>query len=216
MHRGLDKMADILQTLFSLYHFIKWCFPFSDVYIYLKSMFLNDVRFSQMKDQCVGNSMVFEKSDGYFKNIYLKWGFIYVCFFLISNFRFLYPVITMATSHTVHKSAIIGAGVTGLAALKYCLEEGIQAVCFEQHDDIGKRKFWYPNCHEISLHRVGHFGKCLILVSESIQNNQRRKLLKKIHDFVVHTVLADSFATLSTRIAVDPIMISFGSLRLKY
>ncbi|KAI8514923.1 hypothetical protein Bbelb_075140 [Branchiostoma belcheri] len=37
--------------------------------------------------------------------------------------------------------AIIGAGVSGLTSIKACLEEGLQPVCFEQHDDLGG--VWY-------------------------------------------------------------------------
>lgn len=33
--------------------------------------------------------------------------------------------------------AIIGAGCSGLAAVKSCLDEGLQPVCFEREDDIG-------------------------------------------------------------------------------
>ena len=33
--------------------------------------------------------------------------------------------------------AVIGCGIAGLAAVKACLEEGLQPVCFEQHGDIG-------------------------------------------------------------------------------
>ncbi|XP_028666543.1 dimethylaniline monooxygenase [N-oxide-forming] 2-like [Erpetoichthys calabaricus] len=33
--------------------------------------------------------------------------------------------------------AVIGAGLSGLTAIKCCLEEGLQPVCFEQSDEIG-------------------------------------------------------------------------------
>ena len=36
------------------------------------------------------------------------------------------------------KIAIIGGGVSGLAAIKCCLDEGLNPVCFEQFDDIGR------------------------------------------------------------------------------
>ena len=34
--------------------------------------------------------------------------------------------------------AIIGGGVSGLVAIKCCVEEGIEPVCFEQRDEVGK------------------------------------------------------------------------------
>ncbi|XP_041374268.1 dimethylaniline monooxygenase [N-oxide-forming] 2-like [Gigantopelta aegis] len=37
--------------------------------------------------------------------------------------------------------AVIGAGISGLVSIKSCLEEGLEPVCFEQHDDIGG--VWY-------------------------------------------------------------------------
>ncbi|XP_012403078.1 dimethylaniline monooxygenase [N-oxide-forming] 5-like [Sarcophilus harrisii] len=38
---------------------------------------------------------------------------------------------------TVKKIAIIGAGVSGLGAIKSCLEEGLEPTCFEESFDIG-------------------------------------------------------------------------------
>ncbi|XP_019621891.1 PREDICTED: dimethylaniline monooxygenase [N-oxide-forming] 4-like [Branchiostoma belcheri] len=35
------------------------------------------------------------------------------------------------------KVCVIGAGVSGLSAVKSCLEEGLQPTCYEQHDDLG-------------------------------------------------------------------------------
>ncbi|XP_004646114.1 dimethylaniline monooxygenase [N-oxide-forming] 5-like [Octodon degus] len=37
----------------------------------------------------------------------------------------------------VKKIAVIGAGVSGLGAIKCCLEEGLEPVCFEMSNDIG-------------------------------------------------------------------------------
>lgn len=34
--------------------------------------------------------------------------------------------------------AVIGAGASGLTAIKCCLDEGITPVCFERSDYIGK------------------------------------------------------------------------------
>ena len=36
------------------------------------------------------------------------------------------------------KVAVVGGGISGLVAIKCCLDEGLHPVCFEQHDDIGK------------------------------------------------------------------------------
>uniref|UniRef100_A0A8C5RTE6 Flavin-containing monooxygenase n=1 Tax=Laticauda laticaudata TaxID=8630 RepID=A0A8C5RTE6_LATLA len=33
--------------------------------------------------------------------------------------------------------AIIGAGASGLTAIKCCLDEGLQPTCFERSEDIG-------------------------------------------------------------------------------
>lgn len=37
----------------------------------------------------------------------------------------------------VHKVAVIGAGPSGLTAMKACLEEGMVPTCFESSDDLG-------------------------------------------------------------------------------
>ncbi|XP_021121112.1 dimethylaniline monooxygenase [N-oxide-forming] 1 isoform X4 [Heterocephalus glaber] len=37
----------------------------------------------------------------------------------------------------VKRVAIVGAGVSGLASIKCCLEEGLQPTCFERSDDLG-------------------------------------------------------------------------------
>lgn len=35
------------------------------------------------------------------------------------------------------KVAVVGAGVSGLAATKCCLDEGLEPTCFEKSQDIG-------------------------------------------------------------------------------
>lgn len=40
----------------------------------------------------------------------------------------------------VQSVLIIGAGAGGLAAIKTCLEEGLEPTCFEMKPDIGKQK----------------------------------------------------------------------------
>lgn len=32
---------------------------------------------------------------------------------------------------------VVGAGVSGLGAIKICLEEGLEPICFEESNDIG-------------------------------------------------------------------------------
>lgn len=41
------------------------------------------------------------------------------------------------SSTMVHNVAIIGAGPSGLTAMKACLEEGMVPTCFESSDDLG-------------------------------------------------------------------------------
>ena len=36
------------------------------------------------------------------------------------------------------KVAIVGGGLGGLCAIKCCLDEGLEPVCYEQFDQIGK------------------------------------------------------------------------------
>ncbi|KAJ8020091.1 Dimethylaniline monooxygenase [N-oxide-forming] 2 [Holothuria leucospilota] len=45
----------------------------------------------------------------------------------------------MADSCEVRKVAIVGAGVSGLVAIKSCLEEGLIPVCFEKRNGLGGR-----------------------------------------------------------------------------
>jgi dimethylaniline monooxygenase (N-oxide forming) len=35
------------------------------------------------------------------------------------------------------KVAIIGAGASGLTAIKCCIDEGLEPVCYERSNDIG-------------------------------------------------------------------------------
>lgn len=37
----------------------------------------------------------------------------------------------------VHRVAVIGAGTSGLASVKACIEGGLEPVCFERGHDIG-------------------------------------------------------------------------------
>lgn len=44
--------------------------------------------------------------------------------------------------------AIVGAGVSGLASIKCCLEEGLEPTCFERSDDLGG--LWRFTVSEVS------------------------------------------------------------------
>lgn len=45
--------------------------------------------------------------------------------------------------------AVVGAGVSGLAATKCCLDEGLEPTCFEQSQDIGG--LWRYTVRELCL-----------------------------------------------------------------
>jgi len=47
------------------------------------------------------------------------------------------------------KVAVIGAGVSGLASLKCCVDEGLEPTCFERTEDIGG--LWRFKVSEIFL-----------------------------------------------------------------
>lgn len=40
-------------------------------------------------------------------------------------------------SAMVRRVAVVGAGSSGLACIKVCVDEGLVPVCFESSDDIG-------------------------------------------------------------------------------
>ena len=40
-------------------------------------------------------------------------------------------------AHPVKSVAVIGAGASGITAIKCCLDEGLEVVCFERSCDIG-------------------------------------------------------------------------------
>lgn len=48
-------------------------------------------------------------------------------------FRFIVPT----QDNMAKRVAIVGAGATGLASIKCCLEEGLKPTCFERSDDLG-------------------------------------------------------------------------------
>lgn len=57
------------------------------------------------------------------------------CFDLWHGFQFSWDM--------AKKVAVIGAGASGLPAIKCCVDEGLQPVCFERTDHIGSTNFNY-------------------------------------------------------------------------
>ena len=49
--------------------------------------------------------------------------------------------------------AVIGAGASGLTAIKCCIDEGLEPVCFERSNDIGikLRTFININCYKLLI-----------------------------------------------------------------
>lgn len=59
----------------------------------------------------------------------------HICFDLWHGFQFSWDM--------AKKVAVIGAGASGLPAIKCCVDEGLQPVCFERTDHIGSTNFNY-------------------------------------------------------------------------
>jgi len=61
--------------------------------------------------------------------------------------------------------AIVGSGCSGLTAIKSCLEDGHEPVCFEKHDDIGG--LWnYSECSKVGRGSV--YKNCVINTSKEM------------------------------------------------
>ena len=60
-------------------------------------------------------------------------------------FRFIVPT----QDNMAKRVAIVGAGATGLASIKCCLEEGLKPTCFERSDDLGG--LWMGPSHRVSF-----------------------------------------------------------------
>ncbi|XP_077987016.1 dimethylaniline monooxygenase [N-oxide-forming] 2-like [Glandiceps talaboti] len=69
--------------------------------------------------------------------------------------------------HNKKRVAVIGAGVSGLVAIKSCVEEGLIPVCFEQHDNKGGVWYYTPEL------RPGQVGA----VYRSVITNVTKELL---------------------------------------
>lgn len=58
-----------------------------------------------------------------------------------------------AQATMVKKVAIIGAGISGLASIRSCLEEGLEPTCFERGEDVGG--LWKFSVSGTSLQQTG-------------------------------------------------------------
>lgn len=54
----------------------------------------------------------------------------------------------------VRRVAVVGAGSSGLACIKICVDEGLEPVCFESSDDIGG--LWRFKVSEDTALRASH------------------------------------------------------------
>ncbi len=54
---------------------------------------------------------------------------------------------------------VIGAGASGLAALKCCLDEGLNVICYEKTEDVGGLWNFRPNAPDVSSKEKKNFIK---------------------------------------------------------
>ena len=48
---------------------------------------------------------------------------------------------TIMPKMAVKRVAVIGAGVSGLVAIKTCLEDGLEPVCYEKEEELGELQY---------------------------------------------------------------------------
>lgn len=71
----------------------------------------------------------------------------------------------------VKRVAIVGAGVTGLASIKCCLEEGLEPTCFERSDDIGG--LWRFTVSGVSTEVIVYRGTaCLVRKDDCVSSTR--------------------------------------------
>jgi len=71
--------------------------------------------------------------------------------------------------------AVVGAGISGIAAIKCCLDEGLDVVCYESRNDLGglwnymdTTQLGQPTC------TVARFEHITFLVMMSLYANSER------------------------------------------
>ena len=61
--------------------------------------------------------------------------------------------------------AVVGAGCSGLTAVKCCLDEGLKPFCFESEDDIGGLWNYADESKPGKVREINHFILYLIFIS---------------------------------------------------
>lgn len=56
---------------------------------------------------------------------------------------------------------VVGAGVSGLPAIKSCLEEGLEVVCFEKTSDLGGLWNYRPEEKDVRILNLIILGWCI-------------------------------------------------------
>ena len=86
--------------------------------------------------------------------------------------------------------AIIGAGCSGLTAIKCCLDEGLEPVCFEAEDDIGG--LWnYTDCAKFGKGSV--YKSCVINTSKEMMAFSDFPPPKHFPTFLPHKYVLEYF-----------------------
>ncbi|XP_002740302.1 flavin-containing monooxygenase 5-like [Saccoglossus kowalevskii] len=101
----------------------------------------------------------------------------------------------------IRKVAVIGAGASGLSAIKSCLEEGLEPICFEKGTDIGG--LW--NYHEDNRH--GHasvFKSTTINTSKEIMAFSDFPIPSKYPNFMPHNYVLAYFRLYADRFKLLP------------
>jgi dimethylaniline monooxygenase (N-oxide forming) len=88
------------------------------------------------------------------------------------------------------KIAIIGAGCGGLTAIKACLEEGLQPVCFERYNDIGG--LWNYS-EELTPDRGSIYRSCVINTSKEMMAFSDFPVPKEFPPFMPHNYVLKYF-----------------------
>lgn len=78
---------------------------------------------------------------------------------------------------------VVGVGVFGLVVMKYCLEEGLELICFEKDDDVGG--FW--NYYDVFKDGyLSLYNLCSINISKEMMCYSDFLIFKEFFNFMVY------------------------------